>query len=199
TDFHELVAPLPEALQPFVPHFRYALHDISSHSETEIRGEVLTRLVQLALRHIYSDRPAERLAELVALMVEVLESEGAPAILESLLRYYVKGTQTLEEGDVREVLERAPRGGELMQTFIDRYIEQGQQVGRKEGREEGREEGRVEGRHEGQALVLLRQIELKFGAPTSAIVARVEAADDETLLRWSERILTAEAIEQVFQ
>ncbi|WP_459874033.1 Rpn family recombination-promoting nuclease/putative transposase, partial [Endothiovibrio diazotrophicus] len=194
-DFHELVAPLPEALRPFVPHFRYALHDISSHSETEIRGEVLTRLVQLALRHIYSDRPAERLAELVALMVEVLESEGAPAILESLLRYYVKGTQTLEEGDVREVLERAPRGGELMQTFIDRYIEQGQQVGRKEGREEGR----MEGRHEGQALVLLRLIELKFGAPRNAIVARIEAADDETLLRWSERILTAEAIEQVFQ
>jgi len=46
-----------------VPQFRYALHDISVKSSTAIKGEVLSRLIQLALRHIYSDQPAERLRE----------------------------------------------------------------------------------------------------------------------------------------
>ena len=74
-----------------------------------------------------------------------------------------------------------------MQTFIDRYIEQ--------GRQEGRQEGIQEGRQEGEAAVLLRQIERKFGAPSETIRRRVADADADTLLRWSERILTADSLE----
>ena len=73
--FHDLVAPLPEALAPYVPQFRYDLHDISARGNDEIKGEVLTRLVQLALRHIYSDQPRERLRELV---VSITPSTSPP-------------------------------------------------------------------------------------------------------------------------
>ena len=72
---HDLVAPLPEALAPYVPQFRYDLHDISARGNAEIKGEVLTRLVQLALRHIYSDQPRERLRELV---VSITPSTSPP-------------------------------------------------------------------------------------------------------------------------
>ena len=48
-NFHDLIKPLPEALKSYVPQFGYALHDISPLSSKEIKGEVLTRLVQLAL------------------------------------------------------------------------------------------------------------------------------------------------------
>ncbi|MGB4334132.1 MAG: transposase [Chromatiaceae bacterium] len=40
---------------------------------------------------------------------------------------------------------------------------------------------------------LLRLILLKFGPPSPAVYRLVSAADAETLLRWSERILTAES------
>jgi len=60
------------------------LHDISARSSTEIKGTVLSRLVQLALRHIYSDQPAERLHELVALIAKVSHDPTALDILESL-------------------------------------------------------------------------------------------------------------------
>ncbi|MBK1621585.1 hypothetical protein CKO42_24910 [Lamprobacter modestohalophilus] len=51
SDFHALIRPLPEALKPYVPQqFGYALHDLSPRSDAEIKGDVLTRLVQLALR-----------------------------------------------------------------------------------------------------------------------------------------------------
>jgi hypothetical protein len=46
--FLDLVEPLPEALVPYVPSFRYALHDLSACANTEIKGKVLTRLVRLA-------------------------------------------------------------------------------------------------------------------------------------------------------
>ena len=68
-----------------------------------------------------------------------------------------------------------------MQTFIDRYIEQGRQAGRREG----------------EAAMLLRQIDRKFGPPSETVRTRVGSADPETLLRWSDRILTAESLDAV--
>jgi hypothetical protein len=39
---------------------------------------------------------------------------------------------------------------------------------------------------------------LKFGPVPAAILAHVESADAETLLRWSERVLSADDLEEVF-
>jgi len=185
--FHQLIAPLPPALEPFVPDFTYALHDLSARSNAEIKGDVLTRLVQLALRWIFSDQPIERLRELIALIEQVQDRSTAVAVLESLLRYYVQGTQRVGEDDVRLLLQQTATGEPLMQTFIDRYIEQ--------GREQGWQEGRQEGRQEGEAAVLLRQIERKFGAPSQAVRERIASADADRLLQWSERILSVDSVE----
>jgi Domain of unknown function (DUF4351) len=62
-----------------------------------------------------------------------------------------------------------------------------------------RQQGRREARHEGEALVLLRQMRLKFGEIPDAIRERIEQADSDTLLAWSERILTASHIEDVIR
>ena len=68
-----------------------------------------------------------------------------------------------------------------MQTFIDRYIEQGRQAGRREG----------------EAAMLLRQIDRKFGPPSEPVRARISSADPDSLLRWSDRILTADSLDAV--
>ena len=56
---------------------------------------------------------------------------------------------------------------------------------------------RQEGRQEGEALILQRQMRLKFGELPEEARRRIESADADTLLAWSERILTAERIEDV--
>jgi predicted transposase/invertase (TIGR01784 family) len=175
--FHDLVAPLPPALAPYVPQFRYALHDISPHSDTAICGTVLTRLVQLALRHIFDPQPGQRLRELLRLIAQVLDQPTALELLESLLRYYVQGTRQLDERAVRALLQETGRGEPLMQTFIERYIEQGEQ--------------------RGSAAVLLRLIERKFGSPSETVCHRITEADSATLLEWSERILEAQTLDEV--
>mgnify|MGYP007121472890 CR=1 FL=1 len=65
-----------------------------------------------------------------------------------------------------------------MQTFIERYFEQGEQSG--------------------EAKLLLHQIESKFGEPSPAIRQRIQEADADTLLSWAGRILTAETPEAIF-
>lgn len=129
-----------------MPQFGYALHDISAKSSTEIKGEVLSRLVQLALRHIYSEQPDARFRELLMLINQVRHDPDALDILESLLRYYVKGAGRLDEQQVRRLIEQTLSGDPLMETFIDRYIAQGKQIG--------------------EAEMLLRLIGRKFGPPS---------------------------------
>lgn len=191
--FHELVRPLPSALEPYVPQFTYALHDLSARSDTQIKGEVLTRLTQLALRWIFNAEPLVPLRELIDLIEQIEDRHTAVEILESLLRYYVQGTQKVAEEDVRRLLQTTATGDPVMQTFIDRYIEQG----REQGRQQGREQGREQGQQEGEARVLMRLIERKFGQPPERIRQRILEADSETLLNWSERILTADTLDAV--
>ena len=62
-----------------------------------------------------------------------------------------------------------------------------------------REEGRQEGRQEGEALVVLRLLRLKFGPLASKFEEQVRSAEASRLLEWSERVLTAERLQDVFR
>lgn len=179
--FHDLVAPLPAVLVPFVPQFRYALHDISARRGAELKGAVLTRLTLLALRHIFSDQPIARLGELLALIRQIEDQTEATRILYTLLHYYLTASTALDEGALRHLLAQTPMGETTMQTLYDRYHEQGRQ----------------EGRQEGEAAILLRLIERKFGTAGPRVRERIVQADADTLLQWSERILTATDIDSI--
>jgi hypothetical protein len=61
------------------------------------------------------------------------------------------------------------------------------------------EKGREEGRQEGRAEILLRLMTRKFGALSAEQRRRIERADGETLLRWSEQLLFAESPEDALR
>jgi hypothetical protein len=58
---------------------------------------------------------------------------------------------------------------------------------------------REEGRQEGEARVVLRLLRLKFGPLAPEIEGQVLSADADHLLGWSERILTAVSLQDVFR
>jgi hypothetical protein len=53
------------------------------------------------------------------------------------------------------------------------------------------------GKQEGVAAVLLRQLERKFGPLDATMREHIAQADTDRLLAWSERVLTAERLEDV--
>lgn len=61
-----------------------------------------------------------------------------------------------------------------------------------------REEGREEGRQEWGVQMLLRQLRLKFGSLSPEVEERVRSTDAERLLEWSDRVLTAGKLSEVF-
>lgn len=110
-----------------------------------------------------------------------------------LLVYIARVYGSIEEADVRQALEqtRPERAEELVMTVAEQWIKQGE--------ERGVQKGRQEGRQEGEARTLLRLIERKFGAEAKeANRARVESATTQQLLTWTDRILDAEHVEDIF-
>jgi len=196
--FLSLFGEMDAGLRPYIPNFRHALCDLSLPEPGQIRGTVVSRLVLLALKHIFDPSPKQALAEILPLAREILDKNTALEMLEVLLRYYVQTTQTLDEHDIHELLTQTTEEGD-MPTFIDRYIEQGRQQGLFVGKQEGREEGRLEGRQEERRALLSRLLKRKFGSLTPAQRRRIEQAGGEELLRWTEQVLFAESAEDALR
>jgi hypothetical protein len=60
------------------------------------------------------------------------------------------------------------------------------------------DEGHTEGRLKGAAAVLRRQLEIRFGALPEDVSARLQAATQEQIDKWSERFVTADSLAAVF-
>ena len=63
---------------------------------------------------------------------------------------------------------------------------------------EGRKEGEQIGIRKGELAVLRRQLERRFGKLTPEAIERLERADVDQLLEWSDRVLTAAKLDEVF-
>ncbi|HSM28807.1 MAG TPA: DUF4351 domain-containing protein [Thioalkalivibrio sp.] len=86
-----------------------------------------------------------------------------------------------------------------MTRFAERFLENGRQEGLERGLEQGLARGVEKGIRQGEAQMLLRQLALRFGVLPESAHAQVESADADTLLQWSERILTATTLDEVFR
>ena len=73
------------------------------------------------------------------------------------------------------------------------------EIGIEKGLEKGLEEGLEKGIKTGIADILLHQLISKFGSVSDENKNQIESADNELLLKWSDQILTASSIEEVFQ
>ena len=59
--------------------------------------------------------------------------------------------------------------------------------------------GKQAGRQEGEALLLQRLLTRRFGALPADCVARIRAASSEQLERWSDQVLDAKTLAEVFE
>ena len=78
-----------------------------------------------------------------------------------------------------------------MTGFAERFIQQGIEQGHAQGIEQGMQRG--------EARMLTSLLQLRFGELPEAARQHIESADADTLLRWSERVLTAESLEDVLR
>ena len=107
----------------------------------------------------------------------------APRYIETILKYLGSATE-LNDHELKTVLKKAlpELGDDTMATLKETWVSQGKQ----------------EGRQEGESTMLFRLLKKKFGQITAEVKQKIEKADSDTLLKWSENVLTASNIDAVF-
>jgi len=68
-----------------------------------------------------------------------------------------------------------------------------------QGRAEGKAEGRAEGEAKGKADTLQRLLHRKFGDIPADVTKKIQAANIDQLDEWSDRILDAKTLDDVFE
>jgi predicted transposase YdaD len=177
-NFHSLIAAQEPLLLRHVPDFTPILHDVARLGDEEIIGGTAAGTLLLLLKHIFSPDLAERLPDILLQARALLRDENGREIMFTLLYYLTGGTGRVDEKTLAQALDRAAPGGEMMKSFLKKYFDQGRQ--------------------EGELRLLLRLLRKRFGELPGWAEERLRQASAGMLETWSERILTASKLEDVF-
>jgi len=163
-------------LKPYTPEFCFRIYDISHLKDEEIRGQVMARMVMLIAKHIFRPDLRQRLPAILSMCREIADRQTALELLEVMLRYAVH-VRKYEEREIREILTETKMEEGIMQTFIDRYIAQGQQ--------------------QGELRFFRKMMESRFGSLPEWVMKKIESASPETIEQWGIRLLKADRMEDV--
>lgn len=174
----------------FLPRFRFLLDDLARIDEVELRARPLTPAVQLTLlvmraapRHKDVAADLERCLDTLR---ETVHSPDGTEILQALLTYIGAVTETPPQR-LRQVMARVgPEAEEIYVTTADML------------RAEGKVEGRAEGKVEGRADTLAQLLTLKFGTLPDSARTKLRTASTQQLATWTERVLSATTLDEMF-
>jgi len=200
--FHELFDPPPASFPgaaALVPNYSLMLVDLAHLSNEDLKARALAAFPTLALWALRDARNATQLLRnldhWVATFRLALRTPHGLEAARQLLRYIALVTNDQQSEEFRAKLSRRiPEAREAIMTYGEKLIEEGVQKGLKQGRQEGLQEGLVEG----QIQLLEKLLTLKFGGLPPQYSGRLHAATEAQLVRYAERTLSAQRLDDVF-
>lgn len=156
--------------------FHYLVSDLGGKSFEQYResNNIVARL-NLPNMHYPPEQKVEVYAHAVR-GLSLLEPQQ-----EKQLKYldFIDIYAGLNDNELQLYREQYPEEAEKVSNFAERFREEGMQ--------------------QGEAIVLIRQLTLKFGEIPEETRRYIEAADTDSLIKWLDQILTAQSIDEVMQ
>ncbi|GAB4528222.1 MAG: hypothetical protein Tsb0020_45450 [Haliangiales bacterium] len=186
-------------LRPYLLSYRFILDDLHTADDSEIDRRVVKpalRLGLVAMKYARSELLIDRLVAHHADIQVLLASEPGREQWILLLHHmwtvnpHVSHDQLIDE--LKPVV-----GSEIEETMLtegQRLEKRGYDAGHKQGHEQGHEQGY----NEGQLDILLRLLTRRFGPLPASVVQRVSNASADELMQWSERVLDAARLDDIF-
>lgn len=187
------------AFAAWQPHLRFVVDDLFGRSEAELRRPGLTALAQLTLLALACARRLEGSAMLAAidrwgdLLRAVEHDDGPPGgddALSAFGWYLLEATDVSPEDLHMALSKNLDQPNDAIMTTAQRL--------RLEGHSQGRTQGLTEGLTQGQVHILLRQLTKRFGPLSPELAHRVHGASQPQLDTWTDRVLDAKTLAEVF-
>ena len=191
-DIGQLVVDVPGGLSRYRPQLQYLLLAERDYSDVEL-GE-LKNLVA-ALFRLENSHDPESLLEVVTTLLVWLGSESQESLRRAFTVWFGRVLFPIHFN-----IENQPAVESLyeVKTMLAERVEEWKKNYREEGLQEGRQKGLQEGLQKGALQLLIRQLEKKFGILPADVVAQLDCADEKQIIFWSERILTADSLSDIF-
>jgi len=186
-----------------MPQFAFTPHDFAGKTGSEVRnmGLSVLGLCTVALQQFvapvgHDDEAAVRaIAEWADVARQVLTAPTGQHAADALSSYLLKVTK-LGARRLRIVFDQHI-GAPAMKKFESTYDRITRESEAK-GKAEGEAKGKAEGERTGAAKVLVRQLRRRFGVVPETTAARIAAASAADVDRWTDRVLDAETLADVF-
>lgn len=195
-ELFDLIAPHPDVLTPFQPHLRFWLLDEGSFSTDYLTG--LQRVMAAIFRMEHAHDLDEIKRAIRYLGQTVANSPLKPSIDKAVMAWMQYRLSHKMPSWASTDTDDFLQGTDMIETNMERIRANLLAQGLAMGRQEGRQQGRQEGRQEGETLLLERQLTKRFGPLTDEVRMRLKSANPDQLALWSERILDASTLAQVF-
>jgi len=187
-----------EELAGYIPDFGFELYDLHRYSDDQIKGNIMSRMILLLFKYIFTPELQHKLPEILSLLGTLGGKETGLQYLEVVIRYLASALDEdeLSLKQIKEIAEQAisQEAGGYVMTLAEKLKNEGRLEGKLEGRLEGRLEGEIKGLKEGIEL----GITLKFPGDIDIVMARVNKIDDLGMLKEiKETIKTARNIPEI--
>jgi predicted transposase/invertase (TIGR01784 family) len=184
TELGSLIGGLDPSSEVYRPRMRYLLVDESKYPREKLAAQANP---VAALFYIEQSRDWQEVRAGVDRLREMIPLDES-SLREAFLTWLIKvilprfGLSPKEADEVRTLEEFSTMLAEKIDSWNDKI----------------REEGLQEGRKQERVRMLLRQLHLKFRPLPPEVEERVRSTDADRLLEWSDRVLTAERLQDVF-
>jgi predicted transposase/invertase (TIGR01784 family) len=171
----------------------YQLMDVQRTSDDDLRQNELYGLVAFTLKHRKTEDFRQFLKRFMPWVHKVeLQYQSGALLGRFMLKYIIDRSS---QGDKDLLVQEAQHylseelTGEIM-TIAQQWEQ--------EGIRKGIQQGVQQGMQQGEAAILKHQLQRRFGELPLMYRQRIDRADAATLLRWSENILDAKTVNDVF-
>lgn len=193
----DLIEEIPGGLTAYRPSLRYLLLDEGEHTGVGRAGSGNLAAALFRLEHSRDLREVEQIIETLAELLDPRQDQALRRafgtwLTEILAKARFPAGEHLETRSLEE-------SRDMLKERVVEWTREWERQGLEKGLQEGMRKGMRRGRREGEQRMLVRLLERKFGALDAEARRRIEAAGDEELLAWSEKLLSAERLEEVFR
>ncbi len=181
-------------------------HCVSRHESREtLTGQsYLQDIVHLFIELPKFVRPLEAADGILDLWIYFIKYAGSLQEVPEQLRmapFYHAFEIAMMANMTAEELEMYEKAGMAIadaRGMVEQGRLEGEQKGRQEGIQIGEQKGRQEGLRDGEMRTLLRLLQRRFGPAPDWVQARLAEANRETLEAWTDKILDARSLNDLF-
>ncbi len=200
TDVSLLVQDIPGGLGRYRPHLRYLLLAERDFCDADLQS--LNNLVA-ALFRLENSRNPEQLLQVVTSLLQWLGAPGQGSLRRAFTVWFSRVLFPAHfEENAQPVLEELDEVQTMLAERVKEWnrqsMENGLRKGIKKGLQQGLQKGLQQGQRRSARRILVRLMEKKFGPIPDEFAERIGRADEEQLVLWAERVLTAETPGEVF-